>query len=118
MIKWNIIALITGITGQDGSYLSKFLLEKGINWKNSVLEEVGNRADTKELVKRFDPMCFRLTEFEQLLGNVSITRKKLNWQPKASLKELISEMNEEDSNQAKKAYLLKSKGFLKYFWEE
>ena len=25
----NKIALITGITGQDGSYLSEFLLEKG-----------------------------------------------------------------------------------------
>ena len=32
----NKIALITGINGQDGSYLSEFLLEKGlketINW--------------------------------------------------------------------------------------
>lgn len=26
------IALITGITGQDGSYLAEFLLEKGYVW--------------------------------------------------------------------------------------
>ena len=25
------IALITGVTGQDGSYLSEFLLQKGID---------------------------------------------------------------------------------------
>ncbi len=25
----NKVALITGVTGQDGSYLAKFLLEKG-----------------------------------------------------------------------------------------
>ena len=29
MIKTNKIALITGITGQDGSYLAELLLEKG-----------------------------------------------------------------------------------------
>ena len=29
MIKENKVALITGITGQDGSYLAEFLLEKG-----------------------------------------------------------------------------------------
>ena len=28
-MKKNKIALITGITGQDGAYLSKFLLDKG-----------------------------------------------------------------------------------------
>ena len=27
----NKVALITGITGQDGSYLAEFLLEKGYN---------------------------------------------------------------------------------------
>ena len=29
MIKGNKVALITGITGQDGSYLAELLLEKG-----------------------------------------------------------------------------------------
>ena len=29
MIKRNKVALITGVTGQDGSYLAEFLLEKG-----------------------------------------------------------------------------------------
>tara|TARA_B100000242_G_scaffold163682_1_gene116981 strand:- start:2011 stop:3129 length:1119 start_codon:yes stop_codon:yes gene_type:complete len=84
---------------------------KSIIWENSGLDEVGKRADTKEVVIRIDPRYFRPTEVEQLLGDASKARKKLNWQPKTTLKELISEMIKEDSNQAKKEYLLKRKGF-------
>ena len=40
--------------------------------------------------------------------------KKLGWEPKISLTELISEMIKEDSNEAKKEYLLKNKGFSVY----
>ena len=28
-LKFNKVALITGVTGQDGSYLAEFLLQKG-----------------------------------------------------------------------------------------
>ena len=31
------VALITGITGQDGSYLAEFLLEKGYEDRKSVV---------------------------------------------------------------------------------
>ena len=92
--------------------------EKGIIWENSGLDEIGKRADTKEVVVRIDPRYFRPTEVEQLLGDASKARKKLNWQPKTSLNELISEMIEEDSNEAKKEYMLKSKGFSIYAAKE
>ena len=36
------IALITGITGQDGSYLAEFLLEKGF------VDRIVERRDLKE----------------------------------------------------------------------
>ena len=85
--------------------------EKGIIWKNSGLDEVGIRADTDDVVVRIDPRYFRPTEVEQLLGDASKARKKLGWEPKTSLNELISEMIKEDSKEAKKEYLLKSKGF-------
>ena len=32
MLTNNKVALITGITGQDGSYLAKLLLEKGMRF--------------------------------------------------------------------------------------
>ena len=46
-----------------------------------------------------------------MLGDASKARKKLKWEPKVSLSELISEMIKEDSHEAKKEYLLKNKGF-------
>ena len=85
--------------------------EKGIIWKNSGLDEVGIRADTEEVVVRIDHRYFRPTEVEQLLGDAEKAKKKLGWEPKTSLNQLISEMIKEDSIQAKKEYLLKRNGF-------
>ena len=85
-----------------------------IIWENSGLDEIGKRADNGEVVVRIDPRYFRPTEVEQLLGDSSKARKKLNWKNNISLDKLISEMIKEDSNEAKKEYLLKSKGFSTY----
>ena len=85
--------------------------KKGIIWENNGLDEVGKRSDTGEVVIKIDPKYFRPTEVEQLLGDASKARKKLNWKPIISLSELISEMIKEDLNEAKKEYLLKKEGF-------
>ena len=87
---------------------------KGIIWEKSGLDEVGKRSDTGEVVVRIDPRYFRPTEVDQLLGDASKARKELNWEPSISINELISEMIEEDSNEAKKESLLKNKGFPIY----
>ena len=47
-------------------------------------------------------------------GSFSKARKKLDWQPKISLSQLISEMIKEDTNEAKKEYLLRNEGFSVY----
>lgn len=48
-------ALITGITGQDGSYLAELLLEKGYNvygiWRRKANVDYGNIAHLKDKVK-------------------------------------------------------------------
>ena len=48
-------ALITGITGQDGSYLAELLLEKGYNvygiWRRKATVDYGNIAHLKDKVK-------------------------------------------------------------------
>ena len=67
---------------------------KGIIWEKSGLDEIGKRADTGEVVVRIDPRYFRPTEVEQLLGDASKARKKLNWKNKITLNQLISEMIE------------------------
>ena len=43
----NKVALITGITGQDGSYLAEFLLEKGF------LDFITHRKDLKKKINLY-----------------------------------------------------------------
>ena len=66
------------------------------------------------MVIRIDPRYFRPTEVDQLLGDASKARKKLNWKPSLSISEIISEMIQEDLNEARKESLLKRKGFSIY----
>ena len=92
--------------------------EGAIIWEGSNEKEIGKRADTGEVVIRIDPRYFRPTEVNELLGDPSKAKLKLKWEPKISLDELISEMIEEDSKEAKKESLLKNKGFSVYSSKE
>ena len=95
-------------------FLQLIFFQKTIIWKKNGLDEIGKRSDTGEVVVKIDPRYFRPTEVEQLLGDASKARKKLDWKTSMTLKELISEMIQEDLNEARKEYLLKSKGFSIY----
>ena len=86
--------------------------KEGIIWEGSGIDEVGKRSDTGEIVIRIDSRYFRPTEVKELLGDSSKAEKKLGWKPKISLNQLIKEMIEEDSKEAKKESLLKNKGFI------
>ena len=87
---------------------------KAIIWEKSGLNEIGKRSDTGEVVVKIDPRYFRPTEVEQLLGDATKARKKLGWKTSMNLEELIAEMIKVDLNEARKEYLLKSKGFPIY----
>jgi GDPmannose 4,6-dehydratase len=65
-----------------------------IVWKGKNLEEVGS-YDGKDIVK-IDPRYFRPTEVENLLGDASKAKKKLNWVPKISFQQLVKEMIDKD----------------------
>ena len=84
---------------------------KAIIWENGGIDEIGKRADTGEVVVRIDSRYFRPTEVEQLLGDSSKASKKLKWKPRISLNQLVSEMIEEDSNEARKESMLINNGF-------
>ena len=86
----------------------------GIIWEGEGINEIGRRADTGKIVRRVDPRYFRPTEVDELLGDSSKEKNELDWEPKISLEELISEMIEEDSEQSKKESILKKKGFSIY----
>ena len=86
----------------------------GIIWEGSGVDEIGRRADSNEIVVKIDPRYFRPTEVEQLLGDPSKAKTKLNWEPEISLDELISEMIEFDTKEAEKEVMLRKQGFEVY----
>jgi GDPmannose 4,6-dehydratase len=63
-----------------------------------------------EIIK-IDPMYFRPSEVETLLGDPSKAKSKLGWSPEISLDEMIKEMIEYDLDLAKRHVLLKNNGF-------
>ena len=83
----------------------------GILWEGEGINEVGKRADTKEIVIRIDSKYFRPTEVDQLLGDSNKAFTKLGWSPKINLEELIEEMIDSDLREAKKESLLVKSGF-------
>jgi GDPmannose 4,6-dehydratase len=57
-----------------------------------------------------DPIYFRPTEVDVLIGDASKARRKLGWQPKHTLRELVTEMVASDVELFKKEKLLKDAG--------
>jgi GDPmannose 4,6-dehydratase len=57
-----------------------------------------------------DPKYFRPTEVDELLGDATKARQKLNWQPKISVFQLAEMMIEEDMKLAKKEFVLQQTG--------
>jgi GDPmannose 4,6-dehydratase len=74
-------------------------LDMKIDWKGKNLDEVGS-FNGKDIIK-VDPRYFRPTEVEDLLGDSSKAKEKLNWVPKISFEQLVKEMIDEDLKLAK-----------------
>ncbi len=82
-----------------------------IIWEGNGVEEVGRRADTQEIVIRIDPRYFRPCEVDELMGSSAKASEKLGWVPKTNLEELITEMINNDKEEALKEAILKKEGF-------
>ncbi len=82
----------------------------GIEWRGSGEQEVGVVASTDgesgpavgTTIVAVDPMYFRPTEVETLLGDATKAREQLGWTPKTSFEELVREMVEEDMRIARR----------------
>ena len=75
-----------------------------IIWKGKGINEIGLREDTGEKVININPKYFRPSEVSSLLGDPSLAKEKLSWEPRTNLEELIEEMI---SNEMKEANKLK-----------
>jgi len=83
-----------------------------IEWSGKDLNEVG-LFEGKNIIK-VDPRYFRPTEVENLLGDASKAKEKLNWSPKISFQQLVKEMIEEDFKLAKNEQLIDNKSLKSY----
>jgi len=81
-----------------------------ITWQGEGVDEVGIDQDGRTIV-RVDPRYFRPAEVETLLGDPTKSKKQLNWQPKTSFKDLVSEMVREDLKDAERDQLCAREGY-------
>ena len=75
-------------------------LDMDIHWQGSGVDEVGV-DDKGNVVVRVDPVYFRPTEVETLLGDPTKAKEKLGWFPRTGFHELVKEMALSDFDQAK-----------------
>ena len=81
-------------------------LDMVFEWKGKGLNEVG-LLKGEEIIK-VDPRYFRPAEVENLLGDPSKAKEKLNWYPRISFENLVQEMVEQDLKIAKNEKVIKS----------
>ena len=67
-----------------------------IIWKNSGLDEIGMDEKTNKILIKIDKKYYRPLEVESLLGDSTLAREELNWQPVYNIDSLIDEMMNED----------------------
>lgn len=113
--------IATGITTQVRDFIRMAFAEVGVE-----LEFTGKGKEEKGIVHScsreyafkkgqevvaVDPLYFRPTEVDLLIGDASKARQKLGWQPRYTLKEMISEMVAYDLELFRKQKTLQEAGF-------
>ena len=79
---------------------------KGVIWEGQGINEIGRRADNGKIVIRIDSKYYRPSEVDSLKGDPIKASKKLGWEPKISLEELVNEMVDNDLREAKKEKMI------------
>jgi GDPmannose 4,6-dehydratase len=65
---------------------------KEIVWEGAGVDEIGKEKDTGIVRVKIDPKYFRPTEVDILLGDSTKARTTLNWEPKTTFRDLVTEM--------------------------
>lgn len=90
--------LATGETHSVREFIEKAFTAIGVSlvWKGKKENEIGINRDTGDVLVRIDPIYYRPTEVDYLVGDYSKAKKVLGWEPKVRFQELVSEMVKED----------------------
>jgi GDPmannose 4,6-dehydratase len=85
-------------------------LEIKIRWSGRGDQERGINEEGKCIVA-VDPRYYRPAEVDTLLGDATLAREKLGWQPRITFDELVSEMAREDLRIAQRDALVRTHGY-------
>lgn len=113
--------IATGITTSIRDFIIKAFdcIGVSVKFQGKGLEEIGivDSINNKKFslkpgqcVVNVDPRYFRPTEVEMLIGDATKARKKLRWEPKYNLGQLIDEMIQTDLSQFQKQLYLQKGG--------
>src|SRR6476660_342712 len=75
---------------------------RSIEWRGKGVDETGVDRKSGKTILRIDPVYFRPTEVDLLVGDASKAREKLGWQPKTSFAQLVKEMVASDLADARR----------------
>ena len=86
--------LATGETRSVREFVEIALAEVGrsIEWRGKGVDETGVDAKSGKIIVKIDPMYFRPTEVDLLIGDASKAHKKLGWKAKIPFAQLVKEM--------------------------
>ena len=89
-----------------------------IRWEGAGVEEKGYDRNTGKCIVAVDERYYRPTEVEALLGDASLAREALGWEPKTSFEEMVAEMVAWDLKEASRDLLCRKEGFsVKNYFE-
>jgi GDPmannose 4,6-dehydratase len=104
--------IATGVQYSVRDFVDAAAAEMGmtISWQGSGVDERGY-DETGRCIVKVDPEYFRPTEVETLLGDATMAREKLGWQPRTTFAELVAEMARADLRSAEKDRLVDDHGY-------
>lgn len=88
----------TGETHSVREFTELAFREAGIDieWEGEGVNEIGRDSDSGKVLVEVDPMFYRPTEVDLLIGDPSKAREKLGWKTKVSFEELVRMMVKND----------------------
>lgn len=111
--------IATGVQYSVRQFIEFSAAELGVRleWKNKGTEEKGIVAaiddqnkvpglKVGDIIVRVDPGYYRPAEVATLLGDASLAREKLGWEPKINIHEIVHEMMSQDFKEARREALL------------
>jgi GDPmannose 4,6-dehydratase len=75
---------------------------RSIKWRGKGADEAGIDVKSGKILVRIDPVYFRPTEVDCLIGDASKAREKLGWKPRTSFADLVKEMVASDLAEARR----------------